>query len=33
MNTLSVAPGVSLPGKLTVTCDGFPPWIYYLKGV
>jgi hydrocephalus-inducing protein len=27
------APGVSLPGKLTVTCDGCPPWIYYLKGV
>ena len=27
------APGVSTAGKLTVVCEGYPPWIYYLKGV
>jgi hypothetical protein len=23
----------AIQAKLTVTCEGFPPWLYYLKGV
>jgi len=26
------ASGQHVPGKLTVDCPGYPPWIYYLKG-
>jgi len=26
------APGVSIKGKLTVDCEGYPPWIFYLSG-
>ena len=29
----SGAGSAAIQAKLTVTCEGFPPWLYYLKGV
>ena len=33
INVAFAAGSPDTAAKLTVVCEGFPPWLYYLKGV